>query len=385
MKNHSDNRIRVGFLVNRFGQAGVEKFVLDLLNHLDHTRFQPYLFVVYYAKQDFIDLIDPAVEVRYLNRQVGDNVRFHFTLAQALKRERIDVLHTNNWGTFAEGVLAKWLCRSIKVVYTQHGLEYYNIGQASPLKQRLRKLVYRTGLPRIDRVVSVSRIGETFLREAMGARDVQLIYNGIDLRHFAPQTPLRRADIGVDDEDFVVMSVGRLVAVKNYMCLMRAIKALHARVPRLRLVHIGTNAREVQEGEQVFDYIRAEKLDEVVRLLGLRNDVHQILPLGDAFALTSLSEGLSLAILEAQAAGLPAVVTNVGGNHEIIEDGVNGFLVPSDDHAAVSAALETLSREPECRREMAANALRLVQEKFDIRQMISSYQQAYLAITNGRS
>lgn len=374
-------KVRIGYLVNFFEPAGVETYVLNLITKLDKAKFEPYLYVVYRANPDYVKRVEGHATVRYLRRFGGYSAYFFGKLVRALRQDNIDILHVNNWGTFIEGVVPKMMLKRLKVIFVQHGLEYKSYLHAPPAKKALRRKLYRFGLPRVDSVVSVSHVGRRFLQDEFGANGVQVVHNGIDLARFAGATPLRRADIGLDEKDFVVCSVGRIVGVKNYMCLVKGIHQLRQRGLDVKFLHIGQpTSRKDKNQELILDFIEREQLDRHIIFLGKRNDIHQVLPLCDAFALTSLSEGISLSLLEAQACNLPAVATDVGGNPEIVRDGVNGLLVPSDDAVAVADAIERLYRDDALRRSMASAARNMVDEHFNLDRMVRQYENTYLAM-----
>jgi glycosyltransferase involved in cell wall biosynthesis len=118
---------------------------------------------------------------------------------------------------------------------------------------------------------------------------------------------------------------------------------------------------------------------ERIRFLGLRSDVPRILPCLDIYTLPSISEGLSISILEAMAASLPVVATRVGGNSEAVKDGSTGLLVPSRSREALAASLQSLVVDSERRRRMGDAGRRRVLERFTVDRMISGYEGVYAA------
>lgn len=375
-----NNKIKVGFLVNFFGPAGVETFIKNIANHLNRDIFEPYVYVIYIAYDDYTALLNQDIKLRHLDRKRGENSKFFLRLSKALKADGIQVIHTNNWGTFIEGVIAKMLYPSLKMIHVQHGLEYEATKNASPLKIKIRGLMRSMGGRLVNRMVSVSKIGIDYLQREWNAKDVQLIYNGVELDKFNGTSKLKRRDIGLGEEDFVVCSTGRWVKVKNYACLFRALSLLKDKIPQLKMVHIGDVPRGYKHGnenEKIFKYIKEQKFEDRVIFLGTRNDVNNILPLCDVFALTSFSEAISLSLLEAQAAGLPAVVTDVGGNPEIIRDGWNGFLTPSDDEEVVADRIFELFQNDQKRTSMGQNAKINTEKNFSFARMLGDYQALY--------
>jgi glycosyltransferase involved in cell wall biosynthesis len=169
-----------------------------------------------------------------------------------------------------------------------------------------------------------------------------VIPNGIDTARFRPDRAARvaiRRELGIPEAAVVIGSVGRLAPEKNFKLLIRALGPLFT--PELFLVLVGDGAERGELGTL------AEKMgvSQYLRLTGARSDVPELLAAFDIFALSSLTEGLPLAVPEAMAVGLPVISTAVGGLPDVIEDGVTGYLVPPEDEAALRGRLEQLSKD----------------------------------------
>jgi glycosyltransferase involved in cell wall biosynthesis len=123
--------------------------------------------------------------------------------------------------------------------------------------------------------------------------------------------------------------------------------------------------------------VKGVGLDKRVHFLGLRQDIPRILALLDVFVLPSLSEGLSMAILEAMMAGKPVIATGVGGNPEIVLDGETGFLVPAKDSQALAASLIKLLKNPQMAIQFGENGRRRAERQFSLHTMVSAYQSLY--------
>jgi len=215
-----------------------------------------------------------------------------------------------------------------------------------------------------------------FLRKEWGAQKALLIYNSVDTNKFNgtinPHPPLQV------DGHFTVCTVGRIVPVKNFLCLFKAINILKEKIPEIKLYHIGTAPPKGERHDKIlYDFLQQNKLEKYVKFLGIRNDLPKLLGIFDVFALVSFSEGLSFSLLEAQACGVPAVVTNVGGNPEVVKDGVNGYLVPSNDEKAVAKAIYRLYLDEEKRKKMGFQAKKIVRKKFSILNMVNQYELLY--------
>ncbi|NOX36459.1 MAG: glycosyltransferase [Calditrichaeota bacterium] len=376
-------KIRVGYLVNYFVPAGLENFVLTLLNHLDRDRFEPFLYVLHFSDPEFCARVRDDVPIFHLNRQSGRDFKALWHLSRKIKSDGIQILQIHNWSTFLEGVIIKLFYPRIKLVHVQQGMEYELTLKATPLKRRIRKILRHLFMPLVTVAVGCSRQAREFLKREWGARRTILIYNSVDTEKFKGEvTPESRIDT---DGYFTVCTVGRIVPVKNFLCLFKAIHLLKDRIPRLRLYHIGANPAKGQRYDgELIDYIKRHQLNDHIIFLGPRNDLPTLLGNFDVFALTSFSEGLSFSLLEAQASGLPAVATRVGGNPEVVRDGVNGYLVPSDDEQAVADAIYKLYADAEKRKEMGKKAREIVKQYFSVDVMVEQYQTLYSLIASGK-
>jgi len=175
----------------------------------------------------------------------------------------------------------------------------------------------------------------------------------------------------------VIGTVGRLTLLKDQVNLIRAFQQVHAAKPDTVLLLIGDGElRELLE-----DCARNGGVLDHVYFLGDRNDVHALLQGLDLFVLSSISEGYSLALLEACAAGLPIIATDVGGNFEIIRDGDTGILVPAKDPDALATAMLTLLREPAHAKGLGDAARAWVESNGSLETMASRYMQIYLSET----
>jgi L-malate glycosyltransferase len=203
------------------------------------------------------------------------------------------------------------------------------------------------------------------------------IPNGVDTERFRPLPPVERqaarAALQLDPDTFVFVCVARLVEVKRHCDLLRAFARLdrEARPSQLWLVGDGP-LRGVLEQQA-----RDAGIDAAVRFLGERHDVDALLPLCDALVLASLTEGMSNAVLEAMACGLPVVATAVGGQAEVVEDGVTGLLVPAHSPVRLAFALEELLHAPARSHQMGRQARQRALECFSLRSMVQQFEQLH--------
>ncbi len=171
--------------------------------------------------------------------------------------------------------------------------------------------------------------------------------------------------------------MGSLYPVKGHRFLLEAMPEILRRWPKARLLVIGRGELEVVLKEQV----ERLAIGANVHFLGMRPDVPRLLSLLDVFVLPSLSEGLSLALLEAMASGKPVVATRVGGNPELIDHGKTGFLIQPEDEKDLAAHLLNLLSDPGMMQQFGRQASERVREHFSMGQMVDRYRDLYARLS----
>lgn len=235
--------------------------------------------------------------------------------------------------------------------------------------------------PRFDRIVAPSRaiLDALVVDEGVAADRLVEIPNGVDVERFRPPTAEARAAAraaeGLGDDALAVICVASLSPIKRHADLVDAFAALRTRLPEARLLLVGDGAL----GGALHDRVAALGLGEVVRFLGVRDDVDRLLGAADVFVLASDSEGMSNAILEAQACGLPTVATRVGGTPQLVLEAETGRLVPPRDPAALADAIAACA-DPGWRRDAGARARARVEREHSIAAMARRYDALYASL-----
>jgi glycosyltransferase involved in cell wall biosynthesis len=271
------------------------------------------------------------------------------------------VVHAHQYGPFFYSAVAKlqlggWRPR---LILTEHGRHYPD--SVSPLRRAVNRLV----LDRLaDRVNACCAFSARALCQVDGfaGRRIQVIENGIDSHRYSPPSDLvaARQRLGLDPSRRYLVHVARHHPVKDQPMLIRAFARIADEFADVDLLLAGDGPLRPSLEQLTADL----RLVKRVHFLGIRSDIAAVLQAGSVFALTSVSEAASLTLLEAMATGLPAVVTDVGGNSEIIRDGREGLLVPRGDVEACAQALRRLFREPEQARAMGLAGRRRVEQRY---------------------
>jgi glycosyltransferase involved in cell wall biosynthesis len=230
------------------------------------------------------------------------------------------------------------------------------------------------GLP--DRVICVSEgvRSEVLAREATPPERLSVIRNGIDLPEGHTPRTAARSELGLSEDAFVVGMVANLNrAVKGVDRFLVAIPRIVEQAPRARFLVVGGGSHRGSLEAQA----RRLGIDDIVTFTGFRDDVHRCYGAMDLSVLTSLSEGLSITLLESMGHGLPVVVTAVGGNPEVVVDGETGYLVPPNDAATFGERVVQLAHDPRLRTRMGAAGRARVESKFRLDRVASTYLSLY--------
>ncbi len=221
-------------------------------------------------------------------------------------------------------------------------------------------------------IAASNAIKQSLLDTGVGEEVVRLVYNGVDTAKFdrMPKGTLRR-ELGIPDASVVLGTVAELAPVKDQRNLLAGVRAIHDAGHAVHLVLAGDGPLREDLQRLTTDL----RLGDYVHFLGLRSDVPQLLADIDVFVLSSLTEGLSNALLEAMAGGKAVVATGVGGNLEVVVDGVTGLLVAPGQPRQLSGAITRLICDPALRLSMGA-AGRDRARAFPIEAMVAGYVQA---------
>ncbi len=270
---------------------------------------------------------------------------------------------------YAIGGLCGVLTAHPKMLMSRRSLNLYQMNH--PRIAVLEKRLHR----RMRHIVGNSKAVLSDLeQEGVAPSRLRLIYNGTEGANSESGGGLVRKDIGLGEDDVVAVMVATLIHYKGQADLIDALAELSARMPKLKVILVGRD--DGMEGRLVARAVRLDIRDRIV-FLGERHDVADVLALADIGVLCSHQEGFSNSLLESMVAGLPMVVTAVGGNVEAVLDGETGFVVPPHSPEALATALERLACDPELRAAMGAAGRQRVKERFSLDTCVRAYADLY--------
>ncbi len=371
-------------------RGGAERLLVALATRLDRARFDPAVACFRWGTHSQQN-VSPAFgeELAAAGRTVhvvpklrAFDLGLLLRLRRLLRREKTAIVHAHDLQSATYGLLAAKLAR-VPAILTVHGLGIFCQRRSAWLLPKLGRWLHR--------VVFVGHWLQRAAADEFGVRPRRplVVHNGVDLAAFqpGPPDPELRAELGVGEGTLVVGSVGNLRAVKDYPCLLRAFASATQRLkapggtgilPVLVLVGDGP------ERPGLDALARELGIEGAVRFAGARTDVPRLLRLFDVFALSSQTEGISVALLEAMATGLPAVVTDTGGNPEVAIEGETAELVPVGGHEKMGEALASLLADPARRRAWGDAARRRVEAEFSLDRMVNAYEAIYDDIARRR-
>lgn len=322
-------------------------------------------------------LADEGFSVECLHRRPGVDFALGRRLRAAVNRHRVNLIHAHQYTPFFYAGLSRGLGGRPPVLFTEHGRHYPD------MRKRRRVVANRLLLRRGDAITAVGHfVADALVKnEGLSPRRIQTIHNGIDPAGFdPPDTPAyldsrrrTRAELRLSDDQPTLLQVARFHPVKDHATSLRAFAHVHAAVPRAVLLLAGDGPQR----ENMQALAGQLGIAPAVRFLGLRRDIRDLMAAADAFVLSSLSEGLSVTLLEAMAAGLPIAATRVGGNAEVVEHGITGLLSPRGDAEPLARHLMHLLRDPVLRRKMGNAGRQRLHSQFTEHQMHAAYARLY--------
>jgi glycosyltransferase involved in cell wall biosynthesis len=361
--------LRVLLVTDEMEVGGTQRQIVHIARAIDRARFRPE--VAYFRNRSFLaeQLADDGIPVTEIPKRGRFDVGFVRALAAFVRRGRYDVMHCFAFSGELWGSVARRLVpaaeRPALITSVRNKYDWY-----SGLQWSLKGWTARQSC----RVVANSQSGARYALEKMRmpGSAMHVVYNGV-------AEPADAARLSVPLEASAgplrLQFVGRLVEQKNVFVLLRAMQRLAAANLDVKLRIAGDGPlRPAIEAE-----LRERALADRVELLGERSDVAALMSAADAVVLPSFREGLSNVILEAMMLGRPVIASDVGGNGELVEPNATGLLFPSDDDAALAAAITTLSRDRALRLRMGSEARQRALSTYTVPAMAAAMENHYLA------
>lgn len=358
----SSRRLKVLFAINCLNIGGAPSVVVNQLKGLDKNKFEPYLLTLYPSKAaNFLGEVNtflPAGQQRHFklkNRSIFD-LKTLWQIYRFLRQERFDIVYTH---LFLTNLIVRALAvlAGVKTIVSFEHSIYPDKSRwqimADWILARFTDLI----------IVPTPTVSEfTSKQEKIDFSKFRVLSNPVVIpkREAVNRDKLKELAQVMDDSR-VVLTIGRFSVDKDHPTLLKAAELVHQSFPSATFLIVGHGPGENKLRDQIKDL----NLSSFVRLLPYPDLAKNFLYLADIFVLSSVREGQPVVLLEAMAAGLPVVATNVGGVKEVVVEGQTGFIVPSQDPTSLALRIGDLLKNKEVRENMSKQALKTFEDKFN--------------------
>jgi glycosyltransferase involved in cell wall biosynthesis len=370
----SDKRRRVFFLVDSFEIGGTETQAVELALRLDPARYAVTLACLQMRGPLLAKLEGSTVSVMEWNAGGGVNtprgIYQILRLARFLRHARFDIVHAHDLWSNLIAIPAARLARTPAIISSRRDLAH--LAWYTPRRRKI--LRYLQSLSSAVLVNSGQIRDQLVHEDGFRPELIRVVHNGIDVDQFRLLAP-RRGQLfpGLENCTLIVSTGNMHSDVKGHPTLIEAARRICARFPQVKFVLIGDGKKRSEFESKV----SALGLKGNFLFLGSQQNVSEILACCDIAVLPSQAEGFSNALLEYMATGLPTIATDVGGNPEVIEDGLNGLLVKPDDPAALANAILSLLEGPHLASQLGAAGRERVRRHFDFAQLTFNIDALY--------
>jgi glycosyltransferase involved in cell wall biosynthesis len=362
--------------------GGTEKLVYDLVRHIDKHVVSPVVCCLDKFGDFGEELQREGYQVYTLNRKPGIDWGLISRLSAIVRQEQIDIIHAQQYTPYFYGLMASLSSKlsistkSPKLIFTEHGIPY-------PYRKKMKRLILNPVLCLFaDEIITISEYTKSNLikYENFPARRMKIVYNGVDLGQFSQEIDpaAKKQFLRLPHDSKVIGIVARLDPVKNHAMLFRAFKKVLNSIPETYLLIVGEGAEE----NKLKALTESLGISDKTVFLGARKDIPELLHIFDVFALPSLSEGMSVTLIEAMGAGVPVVATRVGGNPEVVKDQETGYLVESDNDQEMADMLIKLLQDNEARQRMRQAGQQRAHDIFSLDKMVNTYTELYFKVSN---
>ncbi|MFN8589302.1 MAG: glycosyltransferase [Candidatus Eisenbacteria bacterium] len=368
----SARRIRLLYVVGNFVTGGAERHLLEMWRRLDRTRFDVRIACLK-REGAFTPLVEalglPVTDLR-VGRRLYDpaGIAGFLRLVSLVREFRPDVIHGYLFGPNLFAAAAGRMCGVPVVAVAKRNVDAFETPRQIAVQRRAHALA--THVTAVSEEVAASSMALGVPRER-----ITVIANGVDLARFPGHDAdaAAAAALGLPAGRPLLGAVGCLAPRKDYGTLLRALAILAGEGRAFACAIVGDGP----DREPMTALARELGLADRVAFLGERGDVDALLPAFDVFTLSSREEGIPNALLEAMAAARPCVVTRVGGNAEVLDDGRTGWLVPAENPAALAAALAQVLDDPAEARRRGAAAREAMRTERSIEAMVRRHEAFY--------
>jgi glycosyltransferase involved in cell wall biosynthesis len=372
---------RIALVTDTFARGGVQKVIALLANALAECGVQVGVYCLD-GIGDAEDWLFDNVELFSVGRRAGRalDLRCVSRLRTMWYEQKVDIVQSHNWSTLLECAASVFRNSGIKHIYTEHGGLIVKPGN-SVVKNLGRKCIARVVLNCANSRVAIANRLRVQLSEETGVslNAIECIPNGIQIPKlsFRSQQEARgamRYALSLQQESFLFGTVARLHEIKRIDSMIDAFSRIAGQFRDVFFVIVG----EGQEKKRLVDRARNHNLEQKVFFVGEQSNVGDWLSCMDVYVNSSRSEGMSIAILEAMAYGIPTIATDVGDSGLLVGgDHPAGLVVPPDGTNSLATAMENMYTSAENRREFSENGRSRFRESYTLSIMLENYMALY--------
>jgi len=354
--------------------AGAEVLVRELIRRAG-PRILPSIFCLDAIGKMGEEMQAEGIDIIHFNRRPGLDWGVARRMATAMRQRELDIVHAHQYTPFYYSAIAKLLCRKKpKLILTEHGRHYPDV--VSRKRRWANKLILARTADAVTACCEFSANGLA-VNDGFDRRRIEIIENGIEVDRYGPPSGGRKpsvSDLGHGGlrppaRGGVILHVARHHPVKDQATLLRGFALAAPDLPGVTLQMAGDGPLR----GDLENLTRELGVADRVQFLGIRSDIPDLMRSADVFALTSLSEAASLTLLEAMATGLPAVVTDVGGNGEIVRHEQEGLLFPRSDAAGCAVAFKRLFADPAFAERLGDAGRERARERYRLENTVNQY------------
>lgn len=360
---------KILFIIDRLND-GAGRVVYDLAKNLDKDKFECAVVSIYKEGNLVEEFRKSGVKVINLGKR--GNLGTVLKLRKIIKKEKADIVHTHNVDAYEYGVLGARLAGVKKIFHTAHG-KSVKIGKFRRLREKIYHKMISVFLSKY--IVVSNDLGKYVSKNWCSNKKMMTIYNGIDVKKYKKIKVKKDFlyKLGVDKKDKLIGIVAGLRPVKDHITLIKSMHVVNKEIPDSKLLIVGDGP----ERKKLEEFSDRFGLSENVLFLGNRKDTVKLYNCIDIGVLCSLSECLSITLLEGMSCEVPFIATAVGGNPEVIDNGKDGFLVPVRNSDVLTGMIIQMLKSKKLRKNVGKEAREKVVKEFGVNRMIKEHDKIY--------
>jgi glycosyltransferase involved in cell wall biosynthesis len=350
--------------------GGLQQVVVNICKTIDREKYDVSVLCLRNLGEYVPEIEKLGIKVFLLPLKNSTDYLSFLKVAKILRQQKIDVIHTHNSQPMIDGTIGALLAGVKSIVHTEHGTIFPDKKRYMVAEWFVSHFIYK--------IVGVSEPTaknlEHFLK--INPKKILTIMNGIDGQKFDIKIDAakKRQELGLNKNDIILGTIGRLVMEKGYTYLLKAMHLIMHHCPQIKLLIVGDGYLS----NSLKNEAATLNLNNNVIFTGNRLDVPELLKIFDIFILSSISEGLPIVLLEALAAKCPIIATDVGGIPKVITNGINGSLIPAKNPALLGEEILKLVKNRNIRERYVENGVSIFNEKFDVKKMTQKYEKLYV-------